>query len=96
MTDRVAYMNGEFIPEAQARIDPMDRGFYVGDAVFDIARTYDGRPFKLREHTERLYRSLKYVRIDAGIDIEEMIAASQELMRRNEDARAEAGDMLSR
>jgi branched-chain amino acid aminotransferase len=92
MADRFAYMNGEFIPEAQARIDPMDRGFYVGDAVFDIARTYDGRPFKLREHTERLYRSLKYVRIDPGIDLEEMIAVSEELVRRNEGALADAGD----
>jgi branched-chain amino acid aminotransferase len=92
MTDRVAYLNGEFIPEPEAIIDPMDRGFYVGDAVFDIARTFDGRPFKLREHTERLYRSLKYVRIDPGIDVFEMIAVSEELVRRNEPERAAAGD----
>ena len=92
MTDRVAYLNGEFIPEVEAKIDPMDRGFYVGDAVFDIARTFDGRAFELREHTERLYRSLKYVRIDPGIDVDEMMGVSEELVRRNEPARAEAGD----
>ena len=91
MTDRIAYMNGDFIPEAEARIDPMDRGFFVGDAVFDIARTFDGRSFKLREHTERLYRSLKYVRIDPGIDVEKMIAVSEELVARNEPERAAAG-----
>ena len=89
MSEVTAYMNGEFIPNEQAKIDPLDRGFYLGDAVFDIARTYDGRPFKLREHTERLYRSLKYVRIDPGIDIEEMIAISEELVSRNESARVE-------
>ena len=88
----MAYMNGEFIPEGKAMIDPMDRGFYVGDAVFDIARTFDGRPFKLREHTERLYRSLKYVRIEPGIDVEEMIAVSEALVARNESERAAAGD----
>ena len=92
MAGRLAYMNGEFIPESEARIDPMDRGFYVGDAVFDIARTFDGRPFKLREHVERLYRSLKYIRIDPGLDVDEMIAVSEDLVRRNEPARAEAGD----
>ncbi len=93
MTQVTAYMNGEFIPNEQAKIDPLDRGYYLGDAVFDIARTYEGRPFKLREHTERLYRSLKYVRIDPGIDVEEMIAVSEELVRRNEQARLEsAGD----
>jgi branched-chain amino acid aminotransferase len=93
MTQVTAYMNGEFIPNEQAKIDPLDRGYYLGDAVFDIARTYEGRPFKLREHTERLYRSLKYVRIDPGIEIEEMIAVSEELVRRNEQARIEeAGD----
>ncbi len=92
MSDRTAYLNGEFIPELEAKIDPMDRGFYVGDAVFDIARTFDGRPFKLREHTERLYRSLKYVRIDPGIDVEAMIGVSEALVSRNEMARTEAGD----
>lgn len=92
MNDRTAYMNGQFIPESEAKIDPMDRGFYVGDSVFDIARTFNGRPFKLREHTERLYRSLKYVRIDPGINSEEMVAVSEQLILLNEPARAIAGD----
>ena len=93
MSDVIAYLNGEFLPEGQVKIDPMDRGFYVGDAVFDIARTYGGKPFKLREHIERLYRSLKYVRIDPGIDIEEMLSVSEDLVRMNEEARLEsAGD----
>lgn len=88
-----AYMNGEFVPYEQAKIDPVDRGFYVGDAVYDIARTYEGKPFKLREHTERLYRSLKFVRIDPGIDCDEMLRISEELVSRNEPARlAETGD----
>ena len=39
MSEVTAYMNGEFIPNEQAKIDPLDRGFYLGDAVFDIART---------------------------------------------------------
>ena len=92
MGNVVAYLNGEWIDQDELRIHPLDRGFYVGDAVFDLARTFDGRSFKMKEHIDRLYRSLKHVRIDPGITPEEMVAASEEAIRRNEPARADAGD----
>ena len=41
-----------------------DRGFKYGDAAFDMTRTFYGRPFKLKEHIDRFYRSLRYLRID--------------------------------
>ena len=66
MVDTVAYFNGEWIPQKEAKIDPLDRGFFVGDAVFDIARTFNGKSFKMKEHVERLYRSLKYTRDRSG------------------------------
>ena len=92
MGDIVAYFNGEWVDQEEIRIHPLDRGFYVGDAVFDLARTFNGRSFKMREHIDRLYRSLKHVRIDPGITQEEMLNASEEAIRRNEQARGEAGD----
>ena len=45
-----------------------DRGFKYGDAAFDMTRTFHGRPFKLQEHIERFYRSLRYLRIDPGLE----------------------------
>jgi len=81
--ERVAYFNGEIMPESRVLIPFRDRGFKLGDAVFDVARTFAGRPFKLREHVERLYRSLKYVRIDPGLAPAEMIAISEEVLERN-------------
>ena len=45
----------------------MDRGFYVGDSVFEVERTFGGKSFRMKEHVDRLYRSLKYARIDAGL-----------------------------
>jgi branched-chain amino acid aminotransferase len=87
MTDIVAYFNGEWMPQADVRIRPFDRGFYVGDAVFDLTRTFDGRSFKMAEHVDRLYRSLKYARIDAGLSQQEMTDVSEEGIRRNEAAR---------
>jgi branched-chain amino acid aminotransferase len=92
MADYVAYFCGEWMPASQVKIDPMDRGFLVGDAVFDVARTFNGRSFRLREHVDRLYRSLKYVRIDPGMPPEVMIRISEEIITRNEHLRAEVGD----
>lgn len=92
MTDYVAYFCGEWMPSSQVKIDPLDRGFLVGDAVFDVARTFDGKSFRMKGHVDRLYRSLKYVRIDPGISPEEMVQISEEVIRRNEQYREEVGD----
>jgi len=90
--DYTAYFCGEWMPASQIKIDPMDRGFRLGDAVFDVFRTFNGKSFRLREHVDRLYRSLKYVRIDPGMPPEEMIRISEEIIARNEHLRADVGD----
>lgn len=92
MADYIAYFNGEWMPASQVKIDPMDRGFLVGDAVFDVFRTFNGKSFRLKEHVDRLCRSLNYVRIHPGLSPEEMIVLSEEIIRRNEHLRAEVGD----
>jgi branched-chain amino acid aminotransferase len=93
MEDYIAYFCGEWMPASQVRIDPLDRGFLVGDAVFDVARTFNGKSFRMKEHVDRLYRSLKYVRIDPGISPEEMVGISEELIQRNGHLREEVGDL---
>ena len=92
MADYMAYFCGEWMPASQVKIDPMDRGFLVGDAVFDVFRTFNGKSFRLREHVDRLYRSLKYVRIDPGLSPDDMVRISEEIIARNEPFRAEVGD----
>lgn len=92
MADYITYFGGEWMPFSQVKIDPLDRGFLVGDAVFDVARTFNGKSFRMREHVDRLYRSLKYVRIDPGLSPEEMVRISEEAISRNAPYRAEAGD----
>jgi branched-chain amino acid aminotransferase len=81
--ERVAYFNGKIVPESQVLIPFRDRSFKYGDGVFDMTRTFGGRIFKLREHLERLERSLKYAGIDPGLSIDEMAAISQEVLERN-------------
>jgi branched-chain amino acid aminotransferase len=89
---RIAYFNGKFVPETEVLIPYRDRSFNRGDGCFDMTRTFDGRIFRLAEHVERLYRSLRYLRIDIGLEPKEIVAISEEVVLRNEPLRAAAGD----
>ena len=80
---RVAYFNGSIVPESQVLLPFRDRGFLYGDAVFDTARTFGGRVFKLQEHVDRLYRSLRYTQIDPGLTADEMKTITEEVLERN-------------
>ena len=80
---RVAYFNGRILPESEVVVPFRDRGFLYGDAVFDMTRTFGHRIFKLKEHIERFYRSLKYVQIDPGLTPDEMKAITEEVVEKN-------------
>lgn len=81
--ERVAYFNGRIVPEREVLVPFRDRGFKYGDAVFDTTRTFGHRIFKVREHVERLYRSLRYLRIDSGLSPERMVEITEEVLARN-------------
>jgi branched-chain amino acid aminotransferase len=81
--ERIAYHNGRFVSEREVLVPFRDRGFKYGDAVFDTTRTFGHRVFKLREHVERLYRSLRYLRIDPGLTPAAMAEITEEVLRRN-------------
>lgn len=80
---RIAYYNGEYLPESEIRIPYRDRGFLYGDGVFDMTRTFGGQIFKLAEHVDRLRRSLKALKIDPGHSDADIVAISEEVARRN-------------
>jgi branched-chain amino acid aminotransferase len=83
LNQRVVYLNGTIVPENEAVLPFRDRGVKYGDAVFDTTRTFGHRIFKLREHLERLYRSLRYLRIDPGLSLDEMAAITEDVVARN-------------
>lgn len=60
----LCYLNGEFLPLAEARVSPMDRGFLFGDGVYEVIPVYSRRPFRLDEHLGRLQNSLADIRLD--------------------------------
>ena len=81
--ERVAWFNGNFMPENQVKIPFRDLSWVYGDGCFDMTRSFDHKLFKVKEHVDRLYRSLKYLRIDPGFGPERMTALTEELFEHN-------------
>jgi D-alanine transaminase len=57
------YLDGALLPLAEARISPLDRGFLFADGVYEVIPVHRGRLFRLRQHLERLDRSLAAIRL---------------------------------
>ncbi|WP_018861965.1 MULTISPECIES: D-amino acid aminotransferase [unclassified Thioalkalivibrio] len=88
----IAYFNGEFIPLESVRISPLDRGFLFGDSVYEVIPSYGGQLFLLREHLQRLQRSLDAIRLETPLSLDQWRAMLEELVRRNEgDEAADLG-----
>lgn len=83
MSEPIVYVNGRLVPASQATVSVFDRGFRMGDGVFDTARTFRHRPYKLPEHLERLYRSLHYIQVDPGMSMEDMEARTLQVVEHN-------------
>lgn len=83
MSEPIVYVNGRLVPASQATVSVFDRGFRMGDGVFDTARTFRHRPYKLPEHLERLYRSLHYIQVDPGMSLEDMEARTLQVVEHN-------------
>jgi len=83
MTESLVYINGELVPESEAKISVFDHGFLYGDGVFEGIRAYKGVVFKLKEHIERLYDSAKFLRIEIPMSKEDLMEAILETVRRN-------------
>ena len=80
---RIVYLNGQYVPESEARVPIKDQGFKYGDAVFDTTRTFGHKIFKLRAHLERFERSLRYLKLDPGLSIDAFTSITEEVVRRN-------------
>jgi branched-chain amino acid aminotransferase len=83
MEEGLCYVNGSFVRASEAKISIFDRGFTSGEGVYDVTRSFGHTLFKLDAHIARLYRSLKYTRIDCGLPIEEMTRLSTDVFERN-------------
>jgi D-alanine transaminase len=67
----LANLHGKILPLSEVTISPLDRGFLFGDAVYEVLRVYQGKPWLEQEHFDRFDRSIKEIKI-FGIDIPRM------------------------
>ena len=77
----IACVNGRFGPLAEAVVSIEDRGFQFGDGVYEVIRTYRGKPFALDEHFSRLERSAQALHLSLGHTKDQWIALVQEGLR---------------
>ena len=78
------YLDGEYVPEEQAKVSVFDHGLLYGDGVFEGIRAYHGRVFKLQDHLIRLYESAKTIGLTIPLTLEEMREVVLETLRRND------------
>lgn len=83
MSARVVYYNGRFTPENDARVSIFDSALMYGDMAFEATRTFGQEPFRLREHLQRLYGSLRLLEIDCGLSIDELEQATLDTLAKN-------------
>jgi len=77
------YLDGQWLDRDTARISVFDHGLLYGDGVFEGMRVYGGRTFRLREHVDRLYDSAHAITLAVPMPREEMIAITEEGVRRS-------------
>ncbi|RLI89375.1 MAG: branched-chain amino acid aminotransferase [Archaeoglobales archaeon] len=81
--DLLVYINGEFVPESEAKISVFDHGFLYGDGVFEGIRAYNGKVFKLKEHIDRLYDCARVIDLQIPMSKEEFMEIILETLRKN-------------
>ncbi|MGH8149349.1 MAG: aminotransferase class IV, partial [Steroidobacteraceae bacterium] len=79
----ICYLNGVYLPLAEARISPLDRGFLFADGAYEVMPVYAGRPFRFADHHARLARSLRELRMDDPLGAAAWRELSATLIERN-------------
>jgi D-alanine transaminase len=80
---RIAYVNGRYLPFAQAKVHIEDRGYQFGDGVYEVCEVRGGRLIDERRHLERLKRSLGELRIRMPVSTRALGVIMREVVARN-------------
>ncbi len=82
-TEPVVYLNGEYLPQSQARVSVLDRGFLFGDGVYEVIPVFGGKPLRIDEHLDRLQRSMNRVSLDNPMSRDQWGRVFQSLLEKN-------------
>ena len=77
------YFSGELVPLSEARVSIFDHGVMLGDMVFEMARSFNHKPFRLDAHLQRLFASLKLLEIDCALTPQQMKQATLDTIDAN-------------
>ena len=77
------FLNGKFVPEAQAVVSVFDRGFLYGDGLFETIRVYHGRPFRWARHVERLQNGARLLKLTVPFRLDRLAEAALRLIAEN-------------
>ena len=80
---RIVYVNGDYVPEDQAKISVFDRGFLFADGVYEVTSVLDGKLIDFAGHAARLARSLSELEMAAPVTEAELLEIHRELVARN-------------
>jgi branched-subunit amino acid aminotransferase/4-amino-4-deoxychorismate lyase len=79
---RTVYVNGDYLPEAEAKVSVFDRGFLFADGVYEVTSVLDGKLIDFPGHAARLARSLEALEIAAPMDTDALLEIHRELVAR--------------
>jgi D-alanine transaminase len=80
---RIVYVNGEYVPEEEARVSVFDRGFLFADGVYEVTSVLGGKLLDFAGHAKRLQRSLDELEMENPLSEEEWLEVHRELVARN-------------
>lgn len=80
---RTVYLNGEYLPEEEAKVSIFDRGFVMGDAVYEVTSVLGGKILEFEGHMIRLDRSMRELEMSCDLTRDEWLAIHRELIARN-------------
>ena len=80
---QTVYLNGEFMPLAEARVPVLDRGFIFGDGVYEVIPVYARKPLRLAQHLARMQNSLDAIRLRNPLATDEWTHLVSQIIDRN-------------
>jgi len=81
---RTVYVNGEYLPEDEAKISIFDRGFLMADGVYEVTSVLGGKLIDFAGHAKRLQRSLSELDMRAPVEMDDLLEIHRELVRLND------------
>ena len=83
MSERIVFLNGEYLPVEQATVSVLDRGFLFGDGIYEVIPVFGLQPLRVDEHLQRLQNSLSRISLDNPFSNEEWRNVFDRLLEKN-------------